>query len=207
MQVMQVSNRNSYPMNTYNTNPHFTALKSVKAKGFYEKFPEQAKELVDAFKKNPDAIHFCEKYDVDLVFHSQKYMNGGAESSIHVLFDDISRGKFKKFIDAINGKREDVHLTSWSSQRYDLEESVAETTYELKEMILPEGFGSTRNGMLSQYLQSANEKIQEKLIKKNEKLLEKKAKLNADILAQHRLDRNKEDLDDSIRDLINQVND
>lgn len=200
---MQVSNRNSYPMYT---TPHFTALKSVNARGLYKKYPELAKELVDAFKKNPDAVDFCKKYDVDLVLHSKEYMNGGAESSIHILFDDISRGKFKKFIDAINGKKEDVHLTSWSNTKWSLEESLAEGTSELREMILPEGFGSSRNGLLSAHLKTANEDIEDKLAQKGQKALKKQEKIAEKEEKRNRIAQNTDELNDSIKDLIHIAN-
>ena len=74
MQVQNVGlSQNNY---SQKHNPNFTAIKSVKCDGLYKKYPELANELVTAFKKNPTAMEFCKKYDVDVVFYAVKQMQG-----------------------------------------------------------------------------------------------------------------------------------
>jgi len=201
---MQVDNRN-YSSRNYsmmNNKPNFTSLRSVKCEGLYRKFPEQARELVDAFKKNPDAMDFCKKYDVDLVFYSSNARSINlVESSIHLFFDDISRGKFKKIWDKLNGNKEEVHLVSFANE-WNIEESMKKTTSKLKDYILPERDGIPGTGVLSSHLQLADERIEEKLAKKAEKAAQKQTKIEKKQLEQTKQAQDEQALDNAIKDLM-----
>lgn len=200
---MQVDNVSNYKMNA---NQNFTSIRSVKTSGLYEKFPEYGKELVDAFQKNPEAMKFCEKYDVDIVFHAFKSGVSQIESSIHIFFDNLAKGKVRRFFDSLTGNRDKVSLHSWETN-YDAKESLRDATTELVEMILPEGFGSKgRNGMLTSHLKSADTNIQEVLDKKAQGLAELNAKKAEKARAKNRLSANQQELDDAIKNLMDKSN-
>lgn len=176
MQIQNVTlSQNNY---SQKHNPNFTAIRSVKCEGLYKKYPELANNLVSAFKENPTAMAFCKKYDVDIVFAAIKQMQDTVESSIHIVFDNISKSKVRRFFEGVLGKNDDkVVLHAWGNE-YSLPCSIEKSTQNLAEHISPEvktaeGY---RGGMLDSHLKNAEERIQTALNKRLEKISKKKAK-------------------------------
>ena len=201
---MQVDNVSNYKMNS---NPNFTSIRSVKTSGMYKWFPEYGKQLADAFQKNPEAMKFCEKYDVDIVFHAFKSGASQVESAIHIIYDNLAKGKARRFFDSLIGSRDKVSLHSWGTH-YDVKESLKASTAELVEMILPEGAGlrKNKNGMLTSHLKFADRSVQEVLDKKTQKVAEIEAKKAEKVRAKNRLSANQQELDDAIKNLMDKSN-
>ena len=101
---MQINNINQ----SYN-NTNFQAIKSVKCRGLYEKYPELGQQLVDAFQKCKEAMDFCKKYDSDIVFYAKKDGIDTVESSIHIFYDNPALSKLKKFFKFLNSS-EDISV-------------------------------------------------------------------------------------------------
>ena len=80
---MQIYNVMSNPNQT---TPNFKAIKSAKCEGLYKDYPSYGKNLVETFKKNPTAMKFCKKYDVNLVFHACKDMMNSVRSTLLLTF-------------------------------------------------------------------------------------------------------------------------
>ncbi len=171
---MQVQNVGSYQNNySQKCNPNFTSIKSVRCEGLYKKYPEMAKPLVDAFKENPKAMEFCEKYDVNIVFYAMKQMLDSVESSIHIFYDNISKSKARKFFDKLIGNADDkVVLHAWGN-KYSIPGSLEASTNELIEHISPEREVNGRffGGILDSHLKSADEKMQKVIDDKSKKAL------------------------------------
>lgn len=202
---MQVQNVGLYQNNcSQKRNPNFTSIKSVRCEGLYKKYPEMAKSLVDAFKENPKAMEFCEKYDVDIVFHAMKQMQDSVESSIHIFFDNISKSKARKFFDKLTGNTDDkVVLHAWGNE-YSIPGSLKASTVELIDNISPErkvadGF---RGGMLDSHLRSADEKIQKTLSEKSKKAMDKAEQVQAAKESKDILKAERSELQKSIDELM-----
>lgn len=200
---MNIENR---PYSGVKSNPNFTSIRSIKCSGLYKKHPEYGQELVDAFKKSPKAMEFCKKYDVDIVFYAAKERMAAVNSEIHVFFDDISRGKFKRFFDAINGKKEDVTIGCFSNE-YDVEKSLHKSTRELIDRILPKSAGTNKNqnGLFDSHLKYADERVQEALDKKAQKLEQIQIKTNQKEQARNKQIQARENLNNSINELIEET--
>ena len=177
MQVQNVGlSQNNY---SQKHNPNFTAIKSVKCDGLYKKYPELANELVTAFKKNPTAMEFCKKYDVDVVFYAVKQMQDAVESSIHIFFDNISKSKARKFFDKVLGKNEDkVVIHAWGNE-YSLPRSLEKSTANLVVNISPERKVGDRfcGGLLDSHINAVDKEMQRVLKIKAQKTQEKEAPL------------------------------
>lgn len=143
--------------NSYN-NPSFGSIKSIKSLGLYKKYPNFTKELVDSFMANDKAMTFCKKYDVDLVFASR--LDSNFVYSDFVMFvDNISKGKLRKFLDALNAKQDRIHLTS-VSHVWDKNEGLELSTSYLKH------YFSDESGVLNSHMKLKDEEIQTVLAKK-----------------------------------------
>lgn len=199
MQVQNVGlSQNNY---SQKHNPNFTAIKSVKCDGLYKKYPELANELVTAFKKNPTAMEFCKKHDVDIVFYAVKQMQDAVESSIHIFFDNISKSKARKFFDKLVGNNDDkIVLHAWANN-YSLPSSMEQSTQRLVEYISPERkIGDRyRGGMLDSHIKSADERIQKVI---NEKRQDKYVQAQPVKASKSGLEEKQAKLQDSINDLI-----
>ena len=75
--------------------PNFQALKSLKYRGLYKKYPEQAKKLKQAFMNNKIAMDFCKTYDVDVSIGAKKH--GKNILSSYIRLDFINPIKPKLF--------------------------------------------------------------------------------------------------------------
>ncbi len=199
---MQVDNVSNYKIKR---NPQFTSIKSITTSGLYKKFPEYGKELVDAFRKNPEVIQFCKKYDVDIVFDAFKGTSM-IESSMHILYDNLAKSKVRRFFDRLCGNRDKVSLHSWGNS-FDVKLSIKKSTSDLVEMILPEGAGvqKSRNGLLNSHLRSADKSIQDILDERAQKSLAQKSKKAEKVHAEDCFVANEKALDDSIKDLMNDI--
>lgn len=213
---MQISNVTS-PHSNYSQkhNPNFTSIKSVKCAGLYKKNPELAAEVVEAFKANSKALEFCKKYDVNIVFYAFKDMHQSVESSLHIFYDNISKSKFRKFLDKFLGYKDDkISIHAWSD-KYSLPESLKESTVNLIEAIAPQkkvkdGY---RGGMLDSHIELADKKIQDTLAERAAKLKEKQDRLKAakeakleipnDENSKAKFEKSKSKLQKSMDDLIN----
>ena len=202
---MQINNMTSQPNNSSNKyNPNFTSIKSIKCEGMYKKYPQFANSLVESFQKNPKAIEFCKKYDVDIVFYAVKQMRDSVQSSVHIFFDNIAKSKTRKLFDKLAGKSDDkIELYAWG--KYSLPQAIEESTANLIEAMSPER--KVANGYCGGFLDSnikfAEEKNQKALSEKA-KIVEQKAAESAAAKAakaQYRNDVSK--LQNSIKELIN----
>lgn len=152
--------------NSYN-NPSFGSIQSFKCLGLYKKYPEYAKKLVDSFMANDEAMTFCKKYDVDLVFSTHHSFNNSVCSDFVMYVDNISKGKFRKFLDSLNYKKDRIHLTGFSnsSDTKGLDFATSNLTR----------YFSNKSGVLNSHIQSMDKKIQTALA---EKAAKNQAKIN-----------------------------
>ena len=82
-------------------NVNFKAIKNINIKG-YKNNPEKAYEILNAFKKNPNAQKFINKYDVNIEIEAKKSMFGKTVHSFDVRYiDPLAKPKsgIKKIID------------------------------------------------------------------------------------------------------------
>lgn len=202
MQIQSVTlAQNNY---SQKSNPNFTSIKSVRCEGLYKKYPELANNLVDTLKNNPNAMEFCKKYDVDIVFHAMKQFQEGVESSIHIFFDNVAKSKTRKFFDKLSGNNDDkVVLHAWGN-KYSIPESIEASTAELAECISPERKVNGRylGGMLDAHIKLADDKMQKVLDEKSKKVMEKEAKLADAKDAETKLNNAGSKLQTSIDDLL-----
>lgn len=212
---MQIQNLTSVQNNHSQNNPNFTSIKSVKCAGLYKKNPELAADVVEAFKANSKAMGFCKKYDVNIVFNAFKDMHQSVESSVHIFYDNISKSKFRKFLDKFLGYKDDkISIYAWGD-KYSLPESLKESTVELIEAIssqkkVKDGY---LGGMLDSHIELTDKKIQDTLAEKAAKLKEKQDRLKAskeakldipnDEKAKAKFENAKSKLQKSMDDLIN----
>ncbi len=152
--------------NNYN-NPSFSSIQSIKCSGLYKKYPEYAKKLVDSFMANDEAMTFCKKYDVDLVFSTHRSSYNSVCSDFVMYVDNISKGKFRKFLDSLNSKKDKIHLTGFSnsSDTKGIDFATSNLT----------NYFSDESGVLNSHMQSMDRKIQTDLAKKSAK---KQAKID-----------------------------
>lgn len=181
--------------------PNFKAIKSVRCEGLYKKYPEYGQELVDTFRKNPKAMEFCKKYDVDIVFHAIKRAVAATESSIHILFKNPAK---KSFL-GIFGKAKDEIVLHGFGNKYDERLSLSQSTANLKDYIAEDVPGKT-SGVLDSHLKHKEEEIQESLNSQAATLAEKQKSAEAKNASKHKMISDTEKLQDSIQDLINQSN-
>lgn len=179
--------------------PNFKAIKSVRCEGLYKKYPEYGQELVDTFKKNPKAMEFCKKYDVDIVFHAFKRAVSATESSIHILFKNPAK---KTFLGILGNKRDEIALHGFGNQ-YEEKLSLGQSTANLKDYIAENIPGKT-SGVLDSHIELKEEEIQEVLDKKAAKLAQKQEKSEATRNSKNKIAADTEKLQDSIQELINQ---
>ena len=196
---MQINNINQ----NYN-NTNFQAIKSVKCRGLYEKYPELGQQLVDTFSKCKEAMDFCKKYDSDIVFYAKKYGYDSVESSIHIFYDNPALSKLKKFFKFLNSSEDKVELTAWGNPHYDLAESVQNATNTLCSYMRPWNKSiNPQGGLLSSHIESADSDIQTVLAQRAGKIEKKIAKAESAKNMKIQLEDNKAKLDGAIQDLIN----
>lgn len=176
------------------TSPNFKAIKSVKCVGLYKEFPRYGKDLVDTFKKNPTAMEFCRKYDVDLVFHACKDMMNSVRSTILLIFENPTKSKFLGFL----GSRKDRIELSGYGHAYNYDASLKASTNTLIDYMLDSTEGKPVTGLLDSHIKLKEKEINDILLKKD---LDSKHKqqIEGEDLPKTWL---KEDLDKSINDLI-----
>lgn len=192
---MLVQNVNLYQNNySKKSNPNFTSIKSVRCDGLYKKYPELANDLIEALNKNPKAMEFCKKYDVNIVFYAVKQMQDSVESSLHIFFDNIAKSKFRKMFDKLAGNSEDKVLIHAWGNNYEISSSIKESTLNLIEAISPERkvADGYRGGLLDAHIENVEKNIEEKLkqkslkkmenIKKQEDIQKAKLELNSNSL-------------------------
>ena len=75
---------------------NFQALKSLKYKGLYRKYPEQAKKIKQAFLKNNTAMDFCKTYNVDVSIGAEKQGKNILSSYIRLDFINPIKSKFRE---------------------------------------------------------------------------------------------------------------
>ncbi len=196
---MQVKENRNYYMNNALA---FGAIKSVKCTGLYEQFPDLGKDLVDTFQSNPKAMDFCKKYDVDLVFSAIKTGWSSVQTTLHVFYDDLSKGKFKKFWQGLTSSPDEVSVASFSgSYNINYEDSLKATTLSLKQMIAPPGTKGYK-GTLDKFLKEADDKLCVAYAKRPDIVSKNKHHVDADLDSRMQLEEETSKLEASIRNLI-----
>lgn len=194
---MQIYNN---PSISYQTNPNFQAIKTVKCEGLYRKSPELGKELVQTFKTNPKVMDFCRKFDVDVVFYACKKAMSAVESSIHIFFENPAK---KLFLGFLGRKRDEISLTAYED-KYSIEDSLKASTDLLKAYISEEHAVPNKPcGLLDSHIGYKQDEIQKFFEERDAKY---KAKLDKDYAKTLEVTKTKnetEELNDSIQDLIN----
>lgn len=198
MQITSITNNQNHK----SQNQTFTGIKQVKCAGLYNKYPELGKELVDTFKNNAKAMEFCKKYDVSIIFHAVKENLDSAKASICIFYDNIAKSKFKKFLDSLNNSEDKVVIYSWGN-KYNINESLLEATEGLKGAISKENpTAKYPTGLLDAHLDIADRKIQKAITRKNEAKQKKLDKIMKDKNTTLMRNTNKNNLETSIKDLI-----
>lgn len=174
----------------------FKSIKSIKLKGQYKNnAPELGQKLIDTFKKNPKAMDFCKKHDVNIVFNA--HVNDGeypifpgVESSLYIFYDNPAVNKVKQFFKSLslNGGDDKIFLFAWGG----ITDNLNTVTQALIKQILPNQPGI---GNLDFQIELAEKKIDEDMAKKlNKKELKKESK------------ETRQKLEDTIQDLIKSSN-
>ena len=176
------------------TTPNFKAIKSVKCEGLYKDFPRYGIQLVETFKKNPVAIQFCKKYDVNLVFYACKDVMNSVRSSLLLFFENPAKSKILGFL---GSKKDKIELSGYGNA-YDINSSLKASTDQLTDYMLYSTEGKPVSGVLNSHIKLKEEEIANKLFKKELSARTKK-EITGDDLPKVWLE---EDLNDSINDLI-----
>lgn len=193
--------------NTFSTNrPNFKAIKSIRCEGLYKNEPELSKELIDTFKTNHEAMEFCKKYDVDILFHAEQDTPADAtESTIIINYVDPTKNKIKRFFDALKGIKNSIQLHAWGTG-YPQKTSLKTATDELKNLMYAETKGKPTTGVLKAHIELADKEISQRIEKKAKKISEKEEKLNKE---QKEIEKKRNaslELEKSIKDLLNETN-
>lgn len=175
--------------------PSFKAIKSVKCEGLYKKFPAEGKRLIDTFKNNSKAMEFCKKYDVNVVFYACKGMMESVESSLQIYFKNPARSWVSKLID---GKQDKIELHGYGNA-YDTKQSLVESAENLVNYMEESTSGKPVSGLLEQHLKLKDEEMQKVLCK-----LQLKKRSNILVQAEAVKQHEKQELENSIKDLIEQ---
>lgn len=99
----KVEDMNSINNAEQSNNVNFKAIKNINIKG-YKNNPEKAYEFLSAFKKNPNAQKFINKYDVNIEIGAKKRKSGETVHSFDVRYiDPLVKPKsgIKKVIDKL----------------------------------------------------------------------------------------------------------
>lgn len=189
---MQVNN-NPTISNTSNLN--FKAIKSVKCKGLYKKFPQYGKELVDSFKANKKAMNFCKDYDTDIIFHATKdSMDDAIISSIYLSFKNPAK---KKFLGIFGSTKDQILLSTWGKSYNNIEDAIKRSTNYLI------GYINGTTGVLDSHITQKIQDIQKVLSKNNNETIAKKANYIKKQNAQAKFEKDTLDLNKTIEDLVN----
>ena len=116
-------------------------------------------------------MEFCKKYDVNIIFQATKDSMNAVRSSVCVFYDNVAKGKLKRFIDFLSDEKDNINLSSFAN-KYNVEAALKESTISLIEMITPvnpNGSIKIYNGLLDSHLRYAEERMQ--------KILDKRASL------------------------------
>ncbi len=189
---MQIYNNPQVPQTT--TAPNFKAIKSVKCEGLYKEFPRYGKDLVETFKKNPTAMEFCRKYDVDLVFHACKDMLNSVKSTILLIFENPTKSKFLGFL----GSRKDKIELSGYGNAYNYDSSLKASTNTLIDYMSDSTTGKPVSGLLDSHIKLKEKEINDILLKKDLNAKDKQQIEGKDLPTRWL----EEDLENSINDLI-----
>lgn len=193
---MQIQNIQLTNLNNQNTN--FKSIKKIELCGLYKKNPELGNKLIDTFRRNPEAMEFCKKYDVSVYFDALKDNYNRVKTSLYIFYDNPAVSKVKKFFKFLNSSEDKINIQGYD---YGLEES----TNALMDHMLPSNYSSRKGnatGVLSSNIEYADGKIQEIL---NKKAAKKAAAINkeSEIAAKkEELQTATEKLNSSIQDLI-----
>lgn len=186
-----------------NNKPNFKAIKSIQCIGLYKNEPTLAKELIDTFKTNTEAMGFCKKYDVDIVFDAKQGSPADAtESSIIINYIDPTKSKIKRFFNALNGIKNNIRLNAWGTGCIE-KESLKNATNELKMMLEPTTKGKQTSGVLTTHIKYADKDITNRITQKERKISEKEKKLNIEEQKKETKKIAEKNLDQSIKNLIN----
>ena len=196
---MQIQNNTAH-------RPSFRAIKSIKCTGIYKNEPELAKELIDTFKTNTEAMEFCKKYDVDIIFHAKQDTPADAtESTLIINYVDPTKNKIKRFFDTLNGIKNNIKLHAWGTGFLE-NESLKNATEGLKELMYPQIEGKPSTGVLKAHIEIADKDITKRIKKKERKIKEKEIKLSKEQQKIETKRKATEELDKSIDELINSTN-
>ena len=143
------------------------------------------------YRKNPTAMQFCKKYDVDLVFHACKDMMNSVRSTLLLSFENPAKSKFLGFL----GSRKDKIELSGYGNAYDTRSSLKTSTNQLMDYMLDSTEGKPVSGVLNSHIKLKEEQIADTLFKK-ELAYQDKLDDCADCTYKY------EDLDTAIKDLI-----
>ena len=184
--------------NNYSTN--FKAIRSIKCEGLYKKFPEEGKKLIQTFKENAKAMDFCRKYDVDIVFFAQEKAMNCVDSSINIHYKDPTKGFFKRLSDAILGKEDLIRVFGFGN-KYNIKDSIHESTMELNEMITAQYGQYNKSGLLNIHIKNAEKNIEANLLEKAKKQAKTEEINKAKISAREQFEKDSSELEEMLSKL------
>ncbi len=137
------------------TTPNFKAIKTVKYKGLYKKFPEFREGVMDAFQKNSTAMDFCNKYDIEIIFNAVD--DASVSGIMNYLRIKFINPKKRKSFGLIKKATDTIKLQSYASSLFynDTKEGLSKSIEILKDHIL----GRTHQQSLSQLIESKKEAL------------------------------------------------
>jgi hypothetical protein len=193
---MQVNNN----LATIN-NPNFTAIKSIKYEGLYKNRPDLCRKMINTLSENQEAMGFFKKYDVDITFNAFKEGCNNVVSEINIFFDNITKGKVKKFFQSLTNNEDKVKLSAYQSY-CEVTKGLEDGTEELISYISPVKAGNNSTGVLASNLKFEDERMQNILREREmKKSLKFASKVEADVNKQ-RTETDADNLANSIEELI-----
>lgn len=183
--------------------PSFGKIKSIRCEGEYKKEPALAKELVDVFAKNTDAMAFAKKYDVDIVFYAHKNGKDKAESSLIMFYDNPLKSKARKFFEYFADTKDKIQLTAHGQ---DWENSLKESTHHLKMYMYSSDAGMPVTGVLSAHLRNADEALSKKMKEKEKSVLLNDNKKVEKTYEKILFKKSTQELNSTIKSLIDESN-
>ena len=163
MQIRSISQNSQQTIN-----PNFNAIKSVKCKGLYKKYPEYNKDLINTFKNNPKAMEFCKKYDVDIIFNAvdeSGFVIDEVCSYCKIIFDNPAKSKLW----GIFGSTKDSLYVSCTDSRLNLEDTLRATSYGLMDYLTPTRRNDIYSGKLDREIDLTERNIERELEAKQAK--------------------------------------
>jgi hypothetical protein len=150
-------------INSINQNyqtPNFTGITKITCDGLYKKYPEISNEILQTLKKNPLAMDFCKKHDVQIALFANKQDFSSVSSSFYMFYKNLEKkgGFLNRLLEPFRARKE-IKLYSFANE-YDVEKSFIKSASDMKAKITPSIADNYATGVLDANI---NRRLQEEL--------------------------------------------